>query len=221
MIVGAPNDGEKYRGFAYIYRRNETSWTKEAKLTPPDDSDTTDFGYAISVKGTSIAVGAPGKEMVHDNKGTVFGYTFDVLANVWNSVGRIQMDYACDRYSYFVRLLENENLLVVCREDYSSFTTVYHHEKPEVGDEYILRQAIRFENPVKSLAVDQNTMVVGEFRVGRSFNIHFLVQENNVWEEVATIDEIIFGEEFGRAVALSRNITLVASERNVYQMAPL
>ena len=64
-------------------------------------------------------------------------------------------------------------------------------------------------------------MVVGEFRVGRSFNIHFLVQENNVWEEVATIDEILFGTEFGRADALYGNITLVASERNVYQMAPL
>jgi hypothetical protein len=117
--------------------------------------------------------------------------------------------------------LDDEDLLVLCGKYINGFSTVYHYKKPETENEYVLRQSIRFENPVSSLAVDQYTMVISELRVGRSFAIHFFEQATNVWEEVATIDEFIFGTRFGRAVALSGNITLVASERNVYQMAPL
>merc|ERR1712194_10112 len=166
--------------------------------------------------GTSIVVGDPGKEIGRDGKGAVFGYEFDSLASSWNPVSHTQMDYVCYRYSFFVRLLDDENLLVACRESSSDFTTVYHHEKPERGDEYDMKQGIRFGSSVESLAVDRNTMVVGEVRDGRSFAIRFFVQKNNNFEEVAAIDSSLFGPGFGEAVALSGNITLIASDRNVY-----
>merc|ERR1712194_673051 len=177
-------------------------------------------GYAVSLKGTSLVVGGPGTGMGRDVKGAVFRYSYDSLASSWNPVGRTQLEYACEE-SYFVRLLDAEELLVVCGEYFSGFSTAFHYETPEVGDIYVLKHSIRFENHVGSLAVDRNTMVVGEWRVRRFFAIHFLVQESDVWEEVATIDEFTLGARFGRAVALSGNITLVASERNVYQITLL
>jgi len=222
MIVGAPGDGDKNQGSVYIYRRNCTSWTKESKLTPDDDLTTADYGSSVSVKGSLVVVGDPGRlrpQTGHDKKGAVFVYRFDVLARFWTSVGGSQMEYACDKWSYVVRLLDEEELLVVCGECFSDSSAVYHYEKPGMGDSYVLKQDIRFQNPVTSLAVDRNTMVVVEFRVGRSFAIHVFLQKKNVWEEVATIDESIFGKRFGEAVALSENVTVVASDRNVYQMA--
>ena len=60
MVVGAPADGEEALGSAYIYRRIEGTWIKVAKLTPADNSNALNFGYFVSVKGTSIAVGDPG-----------------------------------------------------------------------------------------------------------------------------------------------------------------
>merc|ERR1712194_445426 len=165
--------------------------------TPHADLDTTDFGSSVSVMGTSIIIGNPGKEK---RKGSVFAYRFDSLASSWNHV--------CEKYSYSVGILDNEDLLVVCGENYGSFTIVYHYENSGMRDEYVFKQGLRIENRVTSLAVDQQNMVVGERRVGRSNAIHFFVQEINVWEKVATIDESVFGPEFGRALALSGNITL-------------
>lgn len=219
IIVGAPYDGEKNQGSVYVYRRNETTWTKEAKLTRPDHSATEGFGYSTSVKGTLIAVGDPGQPGGSGNQGAVSIYRFDSLANSWNTVGGTQMDYACEKNGYFVRLMDDEDLLVTCGKSFSGFSTVYYYKKPGVGGKYVLKQDLRFDNAA-SFAVGPNAMVVSESRVGRSCAIHFFAQHNNVWEEVATIeDESTLGSWFGRAVAVSGNTTLIASNRNVYHMA--
>merc|ERR1712194_665115 len=109
----------------------------------------------------SIAVGDPGKEMVRDKKGAVFGYRFDSLACSWIPVGRIQMDYPCDWYSYSVRLMDNEDLLVVCRdgEYFSGFSTVYHHEKPEMGDHSLFISLNRRQMSGKRLQRSMNSFL--------------------------------------------------------------
>jgi len=69
-----------------------------------------------------------------------------------------------------------------------------------------------------SLAVDGKAMVVSERRGSRSNVIHFFVQKNNTWEEVASIDEPTFDKDFGERVALLGNTTLIASKTNVYPL---
>ncbi len=61
-IVGASGDaaaGEN-SGAAYVFARNGTSWTQEAKLVASDGSPWSFFGYAVAFDGDTAAVGARG-----------------------------------------------------------------------------------------------------------------------------------------------------------------
>ena len=60
-LVGAFGDEPNgaVSGSAYLYRRDGTSWTEQAKLVPVD-SDTGDlFGYSVALSGDDALVGAP------------------------------------------------------------------------------------------------------------------------------------------------------------------
>jgi len=225
IIVGAPinadHKGEGYQGSVYVYRRNETTWIKEAMLGPLDNSNAQGFGTSVSIKGNSLVVGDPSDWTELDSGGAAFVYGFDSLSNSWQRVGVTLINYACKEASFLVRLTDNEDVLVVCGVDYSGVSTVYYYEKPGTEDAYALRQRIRFGNDVKSLSVDQNTMIVGEYRVGRSLAIHVFVHENSAWKNVSVVADYTLNAEFGVAVASSGKTTLVASDQNVYPMALL
>ncbi len=65
MAIGAPGDDTAGpdRGAVYIFRRNGTSWTQEAIVTPttlgPEPS-TALFGFSVALQGSYLVVGAPG-----------------------------------------------------------------------------------------------------------------------------------------------------------------
>ncbi len=60
VIVGAHNDDDKgdSSGSAYIFTRNETSWSQEAKLTAGDGAAGDHFGWSVALSGGTAAVGA-------------------------------------------------------------------------------------------------------------------------------------------------------------------
>lgn len=129
-----------------------------------------------------------------------------------------------------MRLTGDGGLLIRCAYDVSAVHTVYYYKKQGLGEDYVLQQSIRIDTVVMgkkdlstglsySLAVDEKSMIVNEFRGhDRSQVIHFFVQNNNTWEEVTTIDEPTFDTDFGKRVALFGNTTLIASNKNVYPL---
>ena len=57
VIVGAWFDGGQL-GSAYIFKRNGTNWTQQAKLTASDGMSGDRFGYPVSISGDYAVVGA-------------------------------------------------------------------------------------------------------------------------------------------------------------------
>ena len=55
-IVGACYDNS-YTGSAYIFKRDGTSWTRQAKLTPSDADLGDEFGFSVSLSGSYAIVG--------------------------------------------------------------------------------------------------------------------------------------------------------------------
>ena len=47
VIIGA--DDDNYKGSAYIFKRNGTSWTQQAKLIAPDGATRDWFGWSVSI----------------------------------------------------------------------------------------------------------------------------------------------------------------------------
>jgi hypothetical protein len=89
LVVGAPFvnvGGNTQRGAVYVYLRNGNSYSLQQRLLGPDLQDQAYFGYATSVQGDTLVVGAPGRKRPNSNSnssnsGAAFVYTRS--AGVW------------------------------------------------------------------------------------------------------------------------------------------
>lgn len=79
-VVGAPLDDDQgsLSGAAYTYRLTESGWTEEAKLTASDGAPDDQFGFSVSISGSTAIVGAP----LDSDTGFRWGaaYVFDLLS---------------------------------------------------------------------------------------------------------------------------------------------
>ena len=61
VVVGAPHDtigANSQQGSAYVFVRNETVWSQQAKLIAGDGAASDQFGCSVAVSGNSVVVGA-------------------------------------------------------------------------------------------------------------------------------------------------------------------
>jgi hypothetical protein len=214
IIVGADDDGELGEGSAYIFRRNQTAWIEEVKLIAPRLSE--GYGYSVSINGNVAVV----SDIAYGNyqEGAVFIYEYESVNNSWNKSVINLLDENCFSYfGSFVRLTYDDGLLVGC--DGNNVTHYYEKKVESSGaNEYILKQNITFDNYLSSIDVDGDTMVTSETRTPISNLLRFFVRRGHVWEQFNKIDEPNFDSSFGYSVALSGNVTLIASAKNVYRV---
>jgi hypothetical protein len=61
LVAGAPADAEAgfNAGAAYVFVRNGTGWSQQAKLLPGPLAPGDTFGFAVALSGETVAVGAP------------------------------------------------------------------------------------------------------------------------------------------------------------------
>ena len=78
-IIGAPaHDGTVDKaGGAYIYASSGNDWKQQVKLLASDAAAGDAFGYAVSINGTTAAVGAPKDDDGGSNSGSVYIFVRD------------------------------------------------------------------------------------------------------------------------------------------------
>jgi len=117
IVLGVPDNWknsiyyeEKILGYVYVYRRHGDSWTEEAQLTPPSNSETKFLSGSVSVRGGTIAVG---DYYGNRSAGAVFVYEFDPLSKSWNPVDGALVNLSCSKYFGSVVMLTNEEEMLV------------------------------------------------------------------------------------------------------------
>jgi hypothetical protein len=60
LIAGAPGKASS-AGAAYVFARSGTTWSQQAKVVASDGAAQDEFGFAVSVSGTTVIVGAADK----------------------------------------------------------------------------------------------------------------------------------------------------------------
>ena len=78
-IAGAISASDS--GAAYVFMRNGTTWTQQAKLTAEDGEIGDSFGYSVSINGEYALVGAPLKNVSGFESGVA--YIFKRNATIW------------------------------------------------------------------------------------------------------------------------------------------
>ena len=89
-IVGAPYDevGSGDQGSAYIFIRNSTTWTEQAKIIASDAEINDNFGSSVSISGNYAIVGAEYDD-VFGNSGQGSAYIFQLSGTVWMQQAKI------------------------------------------------------------------------------------------------------------------------------------
>jgi len=99
-IVGARYEGESvsYSGSAYIFKRNGTLWSQQAKVTASDGAAGDHFGYSASISGDYAIVGAHHDDDPGSNSGSA--YVYDILTrpppdptNLRNTIDNYWVNY--------------------------------------------------------------------------------------------------------------------------------
>ena len=84
IVVGArvaTLPGGSSQGAAYVFVRNGTTWTEQAKLTASDAASNANFGWAVGIDGNTIVVGSnttslqAGRAYVFERTGTTWSET--------------------------------------------------------------------------------------------------------------------------------------------------
>jgi hypothetical protein len=89
MVVGAPwhDDLGIDSGAAYVYRRDGDGWTEEAKLLASDGAAGDEFGWAVSISGNRIVVGAGADDDQGDDSGSA--YVFSYAHGAWTEEAKL------------------------------------------------------------------------------------------------------------------------------------
>jgi hypothetical protein len=76
-VIGAGMDNERgsAAGSVSVFRSDDVSWVKEAKLLPRDGAHYGDFGGAVAISGDSIVVGTAQGQFTDEDTGGVYVYT--------------------------------------------------------------------------------------------------------------------------------------------------
>ena len=85
-LIGADGDNENgnWSGSAYVFTRNGTTWSQEAKLLSSDGAAFDAFGFSVSLSGDFALIGAFGD---HSAKGSV--YVFIRANTTWSQKAKI------------------------------------------------------------------------------------------------------------------------------------
>ena len=59
VVVGAGSQGPGSAGAAYVFERQDTTWSQEGYLKPSSPGLSDDFGESVAISGNTIVVGAP------------------------------------------------------------------------------------------------------------------------------------------------------------------
>jgi hypothetical protein len=90
VAIGAGRVGVNGAGAVYVFVRNGTAWTEEAKLTPSDGAPFDAFGTSIALDTDTLLVGAPMKAAATPGSyanGAVYAFTRD--ASGWSEQAKL------------------------------------------------------------------------------------------------------------------------------------
>ena len=92
-VVGAPNEGSGNNidiGAAYVFTKNNGTWSEHSKLESPDGQIVDQFGKSVAIDGETIVVGAPGEDTGATNAGAA--YVFTLSDDAWSYHSKIQAE---------------------------------------------------------------------------------------------------------------------------------
>jgi hypothetical protein len=225
-IVGSPwdDDNGNESGSAYIIRRDGGNWIEEHKIIAGDGGVGDNFGYAVSIEGDYVIVGA----YLDDNGGIDRGsaYIFRSDAGTWIEEKKITANDGADGDNFGGSVsLAGEYVIIGAFQDddngdNSGSAYIYKRSGSIWSEQQKLIASDAADNDLFGLAV----AISGDYSIiGAPFNSDFgagsgssyiFRRNGTAWTEQhkITASDGAQGDTFGDAVALSGEYAIVSAE---------
>ncbi|MGH9838560.1 MAG: putative Ig domain-containing protein [Blastocatellia bacterium] len=226
LAVGASNSGNPQTGSTYVYTRSGATWTFQQKLMAYDAMRNDQFGYALAMTDSTLAVGAYGADINGiDGQGAVYVFTRSGAA--WTFQQKIT---AADgaTFDYFGTDVALDGDTVAIGAKYAKIGT-----NKDQGAAYVFRRygaTWLFEKKLTAfdgaaddyfgggIALSGNTVAVGAKRkqIGTNGNqgaAYVYTRSGTVWtfQQRLTANDGTSNDYFGGAVALLGDTAVVSA----------
>lgn len=223
LVVGADHLGED-GGSAYVYIRDQDTWSLQAKLLPNDkDAQAGDkFGFSVAISGDIALIGA----YLNDENGNDFGavYVFVRDKDTWEQQAKLVPNDEGSGYwfGYSVALSGGTAVIGAWRDDDTGTDGGSAYVFTQDGDKWEEQAKLLSYGPYGrfgySVAVseEEDTIVVGAYRHYLSSGAAYVfTRDGDTWSEQATLraDDGQDCDNFGNAVAISGDTVVVGAYR--------
>ena len=217
------NDRGTFSGSAYIFDYDGSAWSQSAKLVADDGASDDWFGYAVSLSGKRVLIGA----YRDDDRGVDSGaaYLFDYNGSDWiQSVKLTASDGAAeDWFGYAVSLSGDRALIGAHYDDDrgtksgSAYIFDYDGSAWSQRAKLTASDGAAYDYFGKSVSLSGNRALIGAYgdddQGSKSGSAYIFDYDGSTWNQSAklTADD---GEEddwFGRSVSLSGNRALIGA----------
>jgi uncharacterized repeat protein (TIGR01451 family) len=223
LVVGAygHDTAPGQTGAAYVFVRSGTTWSEQQKLLASDGSDVDYFGWAVSISGDTIMVGA-----FNDQPGGS-AYVFERSGTTWTEQQKILAADGMLGDSLGRSVALSGNTAVIGAPGANPFGML------DAGAAYVFVRAGAvwtqqsklvasdgngFDRFGESCAVHGDTAVVGAYRDDTAGGIdagsaYVFVRSGNFWPEQQrlTASDGAAGDEFGAAVSLDSDVAVIGA----------
>lgn len=215
MIVGASGDNND-TGAAYLFRREETGWVLEGKLTASDGEEEDEFGRSVSLGPDLAAVGAD-----KGNGGVGVVYLYRLAESGWEFEARLTPSEAGENAAFGRSVsLHGEVLAVGADNDLDNRGSAFVFEREETG--WIERASLSAPDGQPGDRYGREVSIFGDWMVvaseGRESGkgVVFVYQrEDGTWDLNETLrdPEGADGDNFGQDVSVHGDFALVGVDR--------
>ncbi len=222
VIVGAPWNHEN-PGSAYIFRREGSTWSEEARLIASDGEWGDEFGTSVSISGDYTVIGAPGDNNDNGiNAGSA--YIFKRDGNTWiQEVKLIQSDNTEDYFGTSAAI--DEDYIIIGAKEYNKYglsfggsANIYKHN----GDNWVQEAKLTAKNLMPSnyldfdVTISNNHAVIGAIWANDNpiaCSVTVYSRNGSAWTKQTNLNTIDSSQNdyFGFSVSISDNNVIVGA----------
>ncbi|HOX47521.1 MAG TPA: hypothetical protein PK668_28265 [Myxococcota bacterium] len=215
LAVGAPGDSS-LRGWAYVYVRSGTTWTRQQKLQAPDFAAGDTFGDSVALDLDTLAVGAPYDDDGEDDSGSI--YVFVRASGAWSLQAKLAAIYPyADYHMGRAVALDGNTVAAGCParnfvEVFVRSGTTWSHQTKFHGSDSVQGDSFGW-----SVALEGNTLVAGAHYDDNGIgSAYVFTRSGTIWSEQQKLTDAEgeVGDNFGESAAISVDTIAVGSYRD-------
>lgn len=223
-VIGAKDDDSigSNSGAAYVFDYDGQNWEETQKTTGFIGAAFDEFGYALSVSGNRVIVGAYNDD---DNRlGTGSAYIFEHVNNQWELMQKIIPDDSVFNFGQAVSIEGDRALIGDFHPQHQGFAYVYEYN----GQRWQLTQRLEASDGVDgdwfggAVDISGDRIIVGasndsNVNGSQAGSAYLFVHNGTNWEETQKLISLdgTYSDGFGSSVSIEEDVLLVGSHTDV------